>query len=190
MKLNQIKSSHLIWQVKHHRKESSVFRFVCVPLTTRYLSMACTKAKGSILTGPPFHCLTLVQSGCLCSWHFSWWVLKNLSACEPLQNTNNKHQKTWTRQKHRMCKTGRMYCLWKKQVEMILYTWMNITGSETALDKYLLPLPFPLGKSCTLTGNCSIWLRQLFILCTSDSSGPFSVRSKRPRGSCPGIWIP
>lgn len=30
----------------------------------------------------------------------------------------------------------------------------------------LLPLPLPLGKSCTLTGNCSIWLRQLFILCT------------------------
>lgn len=54
---------------------------------------------------------------------------------------------------------------------------------------YLLPLPFPLGKSCTLTGNCSIWLRQLFILCTSASSGPFSVGSKRPRGSCPGIWI-
>lgn len=51
----------------------------------------------------------------------------------------------------------------------------------------LLPLPFPEGKSCTLTGNCSIWLRQLFILCTSASRGRFSVGSKRPSGSCPGI---
>lgn len=31
-------------------------------------------------------------------------------------------------------------------------------------DPYLPPVPFPLGKSCTFTGNCSIWLRQLFIL--------------------------
>lgn len=51
---------------------------------------------------------------------------------------------------------------------------------------YLLPLPLPLGKSCTLTGNCSIWLRQLFILCTSANSGPFSVGSNRNSGSCPG----
>lgn len=55
------------------------------PLTTRYLSMACTRARGSIFTGPPFHCLTLVQSGCLCSWHLSWCVLKNFSAWEPLK---------------------------------------------------------------------------------------------------------
>lgn len=54
------------------------------PLTTRYLSMACTRARGSIFTGPPFHCLTFVQSGCLCSWHLSWCVLKNFSAWEPL----------------------------------------------------------------------------------------------------------
>lgn len=55
------------------------------PLTTRYRSMACTRARGSIFTGPPFHCLTLVQSGCLCSWHLSWCVLKNLSAWDPLR---------------------------------------------------------------------------------------------------------
>lgn len=55
-----------------------------IPLTTRYLSMACTKARGSIFTGPPFHCFTLAQSGCLCSWHFNWCVLKNFKACDPL----------------------------------------------------------------------------------------------------------
>lgn len=71
--------------------EHHVHILVFIPLTTRYLSMACTRAKGSILTGPPFHCLTLVQSGCLCSWHFSWWVLKNLRACEPLQTQKNNN---------------------------------------------------------------------------------------------------
>lgn len=55
-----------------------------VPLTTRYLSIACTKARGSILTGPPFHCFTFAQSGCLCNWHFNWCVLKNFKACDPL----------------------------------------------------------------------------------------------------------
>ena len=56
---------------------------------------------------------------------------------------------------------------------------MNECGTD------LLPLPFPEGKSCTLTGNCSIWLRQLFILCTSASRGRFSAGSIR--ASCPGI---
>lgn len=55
-----------------------------VPLTTRYLSIAWTKARGSILTGPPFHCFTFAQSGCLCNWHFNWCVLKNFKACDPL----------------------------------------------------------------------------------------------------------
>lgn len=54
----------------------------------------------------------------------------------------------------------------------------------------LLPLPLPLGKSCTLTGNCSIWLRQLFILCTRARYGPFSDESRRPRGSIPGTCKP
>lgn len=50
----------------------------------------------------------------------------------------------------------------------------------------LLPLPLPLGKSCTLTGNCSIWLRQLFILCTSARYAELFVGSRRPKGSMPG----
>lgn len=65
--------------------ESHVQLNTHTPRTTRYLSIACTSARGSILTGPPFHCFTLVQSGCLCSWHFSWCVLKNFSAWEPLE---------------------------------------------------------------------------------------------------------
>ena len=43
------------------------------------LPMACTSARGSILTSPPFQDLRLVQSGCRCKLHFKWWVLKNLN---------------------------------------------------------------------------------------------------------------
>ena len=51
-----------------------------------YRSIACTSAKGSILTSPPFQDLRLVQSGCLCKLHFKWCVLKNLSV-EPADLT-------------------------------------------------------------------------------------------------------
>lgn len=60
------------------------------------------------------------------------------------------------------------------------------TQVPSSTDADLLPLPFPLGKSCTLTGNCSIWLRQLFILCTRAKYGPLSEVSRRLRGSTPG----
>ena len=43
-----------------------------------YLSIACTSAKGSILTSPPFQDLRLEHSGWRCKLHFRWWVLKNL----------------------------------------------------------------------------------------------------------------
>lgn len=47
----------------------SLSRNLPYPLTTRYLSIACTNAKGSILTVPPFHCFKFVQSGCRCKLH-------------------------------------------------------------------------------------------------------------------------
>lgn len=65
-----------------------------------------------------------------------------------------------------------------------------MTLSEYGNPTDLLPFPLPLGKSCTLTGNCSIWLKQLFILCTRAKYAPFSVGSNRVRGSIPGPFQP
>lgn len=158
--------------------------------------MACTKARGSIFTGPPFHCFTLVQSGCLCSWHLSWCVLKNFRAWEPLKKTHvNRQDHNDTKEVN----TGKSPSLTYTHIDFNrashISEWLTKIGfveqkEGMELGKWtnLLPLPLPLGKSCTLTGNCSIWLRQLFILRTSDSSGPFSDGSRRPAGSIPGIW--
>lgn len=157
--------------------------------------MACTKARGSIFTGPPFHCFTLVQSGCLCSWHLSWCVLKNFRAWEPLKKTHvNRQDHNDTKEVN----TGKSPSLTYTHIDFNrashISEWLTKIGfveqkEGMELGKWtnLLPLPLPLGKSCTLTGNCSIWLRQLFILCTSDSRGPFSDGSRRPASSIPGI---
>ena len=61
----------------------SLSRMRPYPRITKYFSMAWTRASGSILTVPPFHCLTVLQDGCRCKLHLSWCVLKKRKAEVP-----------------------------------------------------------------------------------------------------------
>ena len=61
-------------------------KFVIIFTLCSFLPIACTSARGSILTSPPFQDLRLVQSGCRWRLHFKWWVLKNLNV-EPADLT-------------------------------------------------------------------------------------------------------
>lgn len=71
------------------------------PLMMRYLSIACTRARGSILTAPPFHCFNVVQEGCFCSKHW------NTKVTYGLIQINNKpcRCKVFFRNRHFLCQS-------------------------------------------------------------------------------------
>lgn len=139
---------------------------VLIPLTTRYLSMAWTKARGSIFTGPPFHCFTLAQSGCLCSWHFNWCVLKNFKAWDPLLREKLKiiYEKSCHKESiNNNCIKKAYTCIWEFTCpdDTSVYYYKNMLLRFRSTDQGLNSIRTPESKLArVLLPKESAWIKR------------------------------
>lgn len=149
-----------------------------------HLSMAWTKAKGSIRTTPPFHCFRLVHDG----WRLrSHWkkkfrlalpLMKIMFICiyyyQAAKMLSRKLCKCIARYLHRY-----IFLLWWRATESLRWQSFHklldvavFTMSWWVLKNLSAEVAGRAGRSCTRTGNCSRCDTHAFTLHTSEANAP------------------